>query len=796
MTYHSLQEMKTMRHSKVDYTQMIPVELQQLPNWGVFKKVWQEERGKYSKLPYNAVTGQLASSTNKQTWTDFNTATSVYMASDEYDGLAFFFEKPYIGIDLDGMKEDLGRYLEGDINENVIHDFMSLTKTYAEISQSGEGIHIIGKVDDIPGSKRRRGPVEMYNNGRFFAITGNRFGSHVDEINWIEQKNMEYLYTKYLEPKQTNYQVVQPTYVSGNDLTIDAIIDKASTSTNGWKFKTLFLQGWEAAGYTSQSEADMAFANMLAFWTGRDFVKMDNIFRMSALMRPKYDERRGKTTWGASLLNKAINETPNIYEAKKYAEEDYRIYVKNTNTSTNGGDEKPKIYSWDDTGNAKRFIDMFGEIVRFNADTRQWMVFNGINWEPDKGGYIVHKMIDESIEKMEAEPIERVEGMSDDEFDDLLKAKSKWVSRSRNHNGKNNLEGELKKYLVCTEETFDKYDMMLNLQNGVVDLTTGILSETKPENFHSKVSHSEYSDTFDCPTWLSFLDDIMPDKETQRYIQKCVGYSLTASTEEQCLFFLYGSGRNGKSVFIDTIKELAGSYAGNIQADSLMVKKSAGSGHNEDIARLKGKRLVTASEPNEGSRLDEGMIKQLTGEDVVSASYKGLHVFEYKPKYKIWIATNHKPYIRGMDEGIWRRVKIIPFEVTIPKEKVDRKLSSKLKAELPGILNWAIQGVIMWQKEGLGESKEIEEASREYRREMDLLGTFLEEETEEVSWECVKASDLYKRFSEWSQANNEGKISSTSFGRQMSKRLVKKKQANATYYMGIKLKEKPYQINY
>lgn len=781
-----------MHHSKTDYFNMIPKELQELPNWGVFKLVWMEERGKYTKIPYNAVTGRKASSTNKQTWTDFKTATEVYMTSDEYDGLAFYFEPPYIGIDLDNMGDDLERYTEGDVTNNIIHEFMSLTKTYAEISQSGNGIHIIGKIDDIPGSKRRRGPVEMYNNGRFFAITGNRFGSHVDEVNWIELKNMEYLYTKYLEPKQTNYQVVQPTYVSGNDLTIDAIIDKASTSTNGWKFKTLFLQGWEAAGYTSQSEADMAFANMLAFWTGRDFVKMDTIFRMSALMRPKYDERRGKTTWGASLLNKAINETPNIYEARKYEEEDYRIYVKNIDKPAN--QEQPKFYTWDDTGNAKRFIDMFGKIVRFNADTRQWMVYNGINWEADKGGYIVHKMIDDSIDKMEAEPINKDDSMTDDDFNDLVKTKSKFLNRSRNHNGKNNLEGELKKYLVCTEETFDKKDMMLNLQNGVVDLTTGILQESKAEDFNSKVSFSEYSDTFDCPVWQGFLNDIMPDKETQKYIQKCVGYSLTASTEEQCLFFLYGSGRNGKSVFIDTIKELAGTYAGNIQADSLMVKRSSGSGHNEDIARLKGKRLVTSSEPNEGSRLDEGMIKQLTGEDVVSASYKGLHVFEYKPKYKIWIATNHKPYIRGTDEGIWRRVKIIPFEVTIPKEKVDRKLSDKLKAELPGILNWAIQGVVLWQKEGLGESEEIEKASREYRREMDLLGTFLDEETEECEWESVKASELYKRFAKWAEENHESKISSTSFGRQMGKRLEKKKTNAGMFYVGIKLKHQKFKI--
>lgn len=786
-------------HSNIDYRRNIPGELQQLPNWGVFKLIWQEDRQKYTKHPYNALTGQLASSTDSSTWCSFEDAVNVYESSEEYQGLAFFFQKPYIGIDLDGIGEDLDRYLEGDITDNIIYEFMSACRTYAEVSQSGKGVHLIGKIDDIPGARRRKGNVEMYNSGRFFAITGNRFGEFVDEVNWIEPRQMEHLYRKYLEPK---IEYVTPsvgsTYITGNDLDIDSIIERACEASNGYMFRNLLLKGYEEAGYSSWSEADLAFANMLAFWTGRDFSKMDTIFRQSALMRPKYDERRGKTTYGASLLNKAIAETPNVFESKKVIEDDYQIYIRNQSEVQPKEAKKQKkiFYSWDDTGNAERFIDMFGEMVRFNSDTRQWMIYNGVNWETDKGGYIVHNLIDQSIEELKNEPIEAPEGMTDDEKDKLIDAKGKFVTKSRNHAGKNNLEGELKKYLVCSEDTFDKFDMVLNAQNGSVDLTSGELKESTPGDFHSKVSYSEFSNNFDCPIWLSFLDDVIPDKETQSYVQKCVGYSLTASTSEQCLFFLYGSGRNGKSVFIDTIKELVGTYAANIQADSLMVKRSGSSGHNEDIARLKGKRLVTSSEPNEGSRLDEGMIKQLTGEDVVSASYKGLHVFEYKPKYKLWIATNHKPYIRGTDEGIWRRIKIIPFLVTIPKEKIDKNLSSKLKAELPGILNWAIEGAIRWQKEGLGESAQIDQASKEYRREMDTMGTFLEETTEECSWEKVQASDLFKAYNRWALENNEPKMNATNFGRRMSKRLEKKQIKGRNYYTGIKLKYEGIKVAY
>lgn len=786
-------------HSNIDYRRNIPRELQELPNWGVFKLIWQEDRQKYTKHPYNALTGKLASSTDASTWCSFEDAVSVYESSNEYQGLAFFFQKPFIGIDLDGIGDDLDRYLEGDVTDNIIYEFMSACRTYAEISQSGKGVHLIGKIDDIPGARRRKGNVEMYNSGRFFAITGNRFGQFVDEVNWIEPQQMEHLYRKYLEPK---IEYVTPnvgsTYITGNDLDIDSIIDRACEASNGYMFRNLLLKGYEEAGYSSWSEADLAFANMLAFWTGRDFSKMDTIFRQSALMRPKYDERRGKTTYGASLLNKAIAETPNVFESKKVIEDDYQIYIRNQSEVQvmQAKPKTPKVYTWDDTGNAERFIDLFGDAVRFNADSTQWMVYNGVNWEIDKGGYIVHKLVDQSVEVMKNEQVEVPEGTTDDERDKLIDAKGKFVTKSRNHAGKKGMESELKRYLVCCEDTFDNDDMVLNVQNGSVDLTTGELKELNSRDFYSKVSFSEYSSTFDCPTWRKFLDDVIPDKETQNYVQKCVGYSLTASTNEQCLFFLYGSGRNGKSVFINIIQELAGTYAANIQADSLMVKRSGSSGHNEDIARLKGKRLVTSSEPNEGSRLDEGMIKQLTAGDKVTASYKRGHVFEYTPKYKIWIATNHKPYIRGVDEGIWRRIKIIPFLVTIPKEKVDPKLESKLKAELPGILNWAIEGVIKWQREGLGESPQIVEASNEYRKEMDTLGSFLEEVTEECSWESVKASDLFKAYDRWAIENNEPRMNATNFGRRMGKRYERIKQRSGMYYKGLKLKKQQLEVRY
>ncbi len=252
----------------------IPQELRELRQWGLYRKTWNEEKQKYSKEPVNPHNGYLGKSNDESTWSDIQTALS---AMDKFnaDGLAFYFKPPYIGIDLDDIGEDLERYLQGDIESNIIHVFMNATKTYSEISMSGKGIHIIGKAK-IPGDRRRKGNVEMYTDGRFFAITGNFFGSN-NEISEIPETQMSFLYKRYLDSGniiQGNFKKSE--WIEGNDLTVEDIIQTALNSRNGNRFKLFMDGGWEKL-YTSQSEADLAFANDLSFWTAGDFEKMDEM---------------------------------------------------------------------------------------------------------------------------------------------------------------------------------------------------------------------------------------------------------------------------------------------------------------------------------------------------------------------------------------------------------------------------------------------------------------------------------------------------------------------------------------
>jgi putative DNA primase/helicase len=308
----------------------------------------------------------------------------------------------------------------------------------------------------------------------------------------------------------------------------------------------------------------------------------------------------------------------------------------------------------------------------------------------------------------------------------------------------------------------------------------------------SKICYSEYDVNGGQPElWLKFLDDVTNgDVGLQKYIQKSVGYSLTGSNREQCAYFLYGMGNNGKSTFLDTISDLLGSYSANAQPETIMMRKWGEGGALSDIARLKSTRFVTSEEPTEGVRLNEGLLKQLTGGSKVTCRFLYGDEFEYVPEFKIWIATNHKPVIRGTDVGIWRRIKLIPFEVNIPKEKVDKNLKYKLRKEFPQILRWAVDGCRMWMSEGLEEPECVSLAVKEYKQEMDILAGFLEQciEIDYTVDTKTPARNLFRAYSQWAKDNNEYEMSSKRFFTEITKKLPDKgRDGKGIYYKHIRL---------
>jgi putative DNA primase/helicase len=257
-----------------------------------------------------------------------------------------------------------------------------------------------------------------------------------------------------------------------------------------------------------------------------------------------------------------------------------------------------------------------------------------------------------------------------------------------------------------------------------------------------------------------------------------VGYALTGITWEQVLFFLYGLGANGKSTFLEVIQTMLGDYATQTTSETFMLKRH-GSPISNDVADLRGARFVSAVEIESGRRMAEVLIKQMTGGDRLKARFLYSEHFEFKPEFKIFLAANHKPVIQGTDTAIWRRIRLIPFTVQIPEIEQDRELPDKLKAELPGILNWAIEGCINWQNHGLTPPQAVQDATQNYRQEMDTLADFLAECCIMAPETSALAADLYKKYCGWAEENGEKKpFSQKVFGTALAERGFERTRAH------------------
>ncbi|NHM92943.1 phage/plasmid primase, P4 family [Staphylococcus sp. 10602379] len=763
----------------------IPYELQELDHWCCFK-IEQGTNGRKTKRPYNPLTNEFAKSNDESTWVSFEDAASL---SVNYDGIGFFFKEPYVGVDLDDVSQEITEYLENDDSDNIISEFIDVLETYAEISPSGNGIHLILK-GELPPKGRRRGNVEIYDKGRFFTMTGKNIGGYRG-VTEDEMNKLSYLHSKYILKPDTEKKVINTSKGFGNDLSAEQIIDIAKKSKNGLRFTTLFEGDWSQF-YNSQSEADLALCNDLAFWTARDPHKMDEIFRKSVLYRDKWDETRGDDTYGNQTISKAIDGCQNEFIPEVSPDNDFQIYVMDQDVKPA---KKDKRYSYDDTGNAERLKDKFGDFIRYNYTANSWYYYDGKRWKKDDSGKM-KTLVDKVVASLKDEKIsaEHYEGYKDEE---IKKFRTRHWKDSRNHNKKENMMKECQHLLPIHNHNFDTDFSLFNTQNGYINLNNGELLDHDKNKYFTKISNIEYTDKADCPKWEQFLDDIfLGNQELIKFIQRCIGYSLSGYTTEQVLFVLYGNGRNGKSVFLDVINEVFGDYSTNIQPQVIMTSKLGNNGGpTPELAKLDGARFVTTTEPNEGDRFDEGLLKQITGGDRISARKLHENSFEFTPQLKLWMATNHKPYVRGTDEGIWRRFVIIPFAKQIPLHEVDRELPQKLKEELPAIIKWCVDGYLEWQRIGLSEPEIVREQRDEYRAEMDSTELFIRDVCETGETKFIRTSQLFKAYDTWARDNHQYRMSNKKFRTEMEKKFTVKK-SSYEYYQGIQIEDDNYKPSF
>lgn len=766
----------------------IPDELRPLKRWGLFELKFDPSRNKNTKIPIDAMTGNNAKTNDPSTWCDFKTAKEGLEKNSRASGLAFFFGDGYVGLDIDHIANDIELKELGNA-ENEVDEFINLTDhTYGEISQSGEGLHFIFK-GKIPGKRRHKSNYEMYQDGRFFALTGNMITSNT--ISELSSDQMTTLYTRLFGKEDKVIDLHPQDETQAIDLPVPDIIRKMLDSSKGQRDRLFMQGGWEKI-YASQSEADLAFANDLAFWTGKDPEKMDTIFRNSALMRDKWDEKHGAVTYGEMTINKAIAGTTSVYHptsdiAGPFVDNVFKFNVPPESAERAKNAEHPHR-SYDDMGMAQRFQDRWPDTFRYLVADKEWYYYDKDNvWKKDDRKN-VEKACDVVINELKDEPLYVPEGVSEE---DATKAFIKFKKHMRSRAAKEAMIKEIMHLLAVSHGEFDQDPMLLNVKNGYVDLTDGTLHDADWTKMFSRQASVEFSPNaeYDHPMWDKFLYQTFGgDHEAIEYIQKAIGYSLTGLTSEQVLFFCYGKGRNGKSLMLKVISDILGSYSQTMSADTLIVKGSS-NGANSDIARLEGARFVVSSELNEGSRLNEGLTKQITGGDRVVARHLYGKEFEFDPCCKIWMATNHEPIIRGTDEGIWRRIIILPFDHIIAKEDVDPKLYDKLMSEAVGILNWAVEGAIKYQLEGLDVTESIKSAVEDYRGQMDEVQAFLEDETMPCEGAQVSSKVLYSKFQDWARRNGEYVFSHKAFSQKMKDKCKKKHTKVGTVYLGIRTTE-------
>ncbi|MEX0938533.1 MAG: phage/plasmid primase, P4 family [Pirellulales bacterium] len=308
--------------------------------------------------------------------------------------------------------------------------------------------------------------------------------------------------------------------------------------------------------------------------------------------------------------------------------------------------------------------------------------------------------------------------------------------------------------LAITPDMMDRDPMLLNVQNGTIDLRTGKLREHRREDYITKVAPVEFDSAAGCPTWMEFIRTIFKgDQNLISFVRRALGYSLTGDVSEDALFICYGKGANGKTTLMNVVHGILGDYSLFASGDLLMVHR--GDSHPTVLCDLFNRRAVFCVETGDGQRLNEALVKRLTGREPITARRMREDYWTFGPTHKLWLASNYRPSVRGTDHAIWRRINLVPFDATIPKHEQDEHLTEKLLAESSGILNWILCGLAEWRADGLGNSAAVEAATREYRDVNDLVSQFVEDTCEVDPNAKITVAQLYEHFKIWCEQNGE-----------------------------------------
>lgn len=813
-----------------------PEEIQLLHQWVVWRIEYRDD--KPTKVPYS-VSGLRAESDNPDTWTSFDVACSAYV-NGNYSGVGFMFSEydPYTGVDFDKCVSN------GEIEpEKLAHiDFLD---SYTEFSQSETGAHVIVKATLPPGGRKSiKHNTEMYDNKRFFVVTGNVFGGFPRSIN-ERQTHIEHLHAQIFPAKQSQVQAQtvghRNTQANAVDMNDEALLKRMFGSVNGAKIRSLYDGNRD--GYDGDdSAADLALCNYLAFWTGNDEERINRLFKQSGLYRAKWDRNaRTGETYGEGTIARAIAGTPQPYNPQ-YAngnDSNGRSAVNGLNGS-NGSARKPAqqaiedntepqseddiepldkdeidalAYRAEDGGIMDAWLEYYGENWLFSVGPDQWRFWFDTYWKLDDE-LMVGKQILDLMDMMNRqcssfmrEAPSKIKDISNKyatlgidipdagltQIENIKRryevAKGLYMATKRSSSKAGSVEIMSRKQRAIAVSKFD-IDESLNLANGVLSLRSLELRSHSREELFTYCMDYEYNPDADCPLFKKFISEVLvkegtteTDQSLVDLFQELLGYSMTPDVKHEVMVWMYGDGSNGKSVAISVIEALLGPMSLSIDFQTI------GTPGNYDLSDVPGKRVLFSTEAEKGKAMAESYIKRIVTGDTLSARPIYGSTIKFKSTAKIWWAMNDKPIIKDTTDAMWRRMKLIPFfRKFVEGKTADPDLTKKLLNELPGILNWALAGLIRLKLNNKFTVSQASEAAKaEYREEANPVAQWMNTMTVKTSYPATLAGALFDNFRRWCEQSNERTITATQFGRDLTRLKVdsQKKMTGKMYNLAL-----------
>ena len=726
----------------------IPAQLIALAKFCVWKRELRDE--KFTKVPYNPLTGALARSNDPTTFSTYAEAIAVL---PNYDGLGVGVFDPICAIDIDNCNDELMGLTP------MAEDIVRTMNCYTEYSPSGNGLRILfttrGEYNkDKYYIMNRTLGLEVYVAGvtqKFVTVTG-------DVIPLCTNHSIEDRTEQLIEVLRK--YMVRPDAQLGKGVTgvsklgDDDLIDIASHNT---KFAKLF--NGDYSDYPSHSEGDLALFSILAFYANGDQNQMKRILKRSGAIRDKWQ----RADYMEASFQKAVESLDCGYDPAEYSKRNAETALESFGDADGvlkqWRPDTNRKYAWNDLGNGRLFADWYRDIARYVPERKKWFVFNGKVWVPDVGNLTVMELCKKLADILLAYAA-TVEG--EERRIAYVKHISKWQSR----NTRSVILDDAASVYPITLDRFDADPYLFNCRNGTLDLKSGEFHAHRADDLLSKISGVEYRPDAKSERWEKFIEEVMAasedsdaqiDTDRAQFMQKALGYALTGDTSQECFFLLYGpTTRNGKGTTMETIIRMMGDYGTTCRPDTIAQRKgSNASGPNEDVARLAGARFVNISEPDKRMVLSSALVKTLTGGDTITARYLNENSFEYRPQFKLFVNTNHLPSVTDNTLFTSDRVMTIPFVHHFSDEERDPKLKSELSSasNLSGILNWCLEGLRMLNTQGLNPPESVRLATESYRRTNDKLGRFIDDELEAGPGFQAIMTEVYERYRAWCETN-------------------------------------------